>query len=174
MHVANPRPKRPGVSVIDAIANESDLGVFGGNDEGKSFVWDLGQPLSGYNEQLQGNVGYSVNDSGAQDDTKNKEKYKSPSLYEMDFDFNTMLPHVQSNDGRNKYGGGSAPPTLENEFDDGLADFSIGSTRVLNVPLKGSGSSSNLEGGILDTGRNSADLILNEGGSGAVGGQVWR
>ena len=171
MHVANPRPKRPSVGVIDAIANESELGVFGGNDVGKSFAWELGKPLSGYSEQLHGNLDSNVNNTGSIGYNSSNDEHKSPYLYGMNLDLHNLLPRLQPNDNRNRYGG-SAPPMLENEFDDGSNDFSIGSTRVLSAQLQNDLNVNNMEGDAFSPDRNKSGLLIHERESGTIEGRV--
>ena len=76
---------------------------------GKSFAWELGKPLSGYSEQLHGNLDSNVNNTGSIGYNSSNDEHKSPYLYGMNLDLHNLLPRLQPNDNRNRYGG-SAPP----------------------------------------------------------------
>ena len=116
MRVANPQPKRPNVSIINELRNESNIDDIYGSQEGKSFAWDLEKPLSDFGDHLQNSSHKGGAEKDSKDNTISGNRHtasNSPALYGMDINFNNILNDLSSGD-RSKIGAGSAPPTLEN------------------------------------------------------------
>lgn len=170
--MANPQPKRPNVSIINELRKESDIDDIYGSQEGKSFAWDLEKPLSDFGEHLQNASLKNEGSKELKDDSMSSSRHpgpNSPALYGMDINFNNILGDLSSGD-RSKMGAGSAPPTLENNSEEGYGnsdffeDFTFnGATKMMHVPLKGGGMG---DGGMgppshFSNGRNSADIIAD-------------
>lgn len=176
MRVANPQPKRPNVSIINELRNESNIDDIYGSQEGKSFAWDLEKPLSDFGDHLQNSSHKGDAEKDSKDSTISGNRHtasNSPALYGMDINFNNILNDLSSGD-RSKIGAGSAPPTLENSEEvygnsgDLLGDFSFNSAaKIMQIPLKGEVGADNGMGAAsnnhFSNGCNSADIIGGEG-----------